>query len=210
MNPGPFLCLALWNQNERRQGATTRHQGVANEEPGVGYWKRTCLAVHGRRRAQLGGNYIYIYICTWAIPASGSLEPTWTWVIPVSGPLETKPFLCLAPWHQHEPWAILVSGSLEPKWTWVTICFSPIFSPSVFSIIWIIFDYLDYFADYVADVFGIFCWRSWTWTLFRIRFACFRIQFLPDHIMIHSCLVWFPWWLRHGAMDPIEGTSVVG
>ena len=28
--------------------------------------------------------------------------------------------------------------------------------------------------------------------------------------MIHSCLVWFPWWLRHGAMDPIEGTSFVG
>ena len=21
-----------------------------------------------------------------------------------------------------------------------------------------------------------------------------------------SCLVWFPWWLRHGAMDPTEGT----
>ena len=37
-------------------------------------------------------------------------------------------------------------------------------------------------------------------------FACFRIQFLPDHIMIHSCLVWFPWWLRHGAMEPIEAT----
>ena len=37
-------------------------------------------------------------------------------------------------------------------------------------------------------------------------FACFRIQFLPDHIMIHSCLVWFPWWLRHGAMEPFEAT----
>ena len=37
-------------------------------------------------------------------------------------------------------------------------------------------------------------------------FACFRIQFLPDHIMIHSCLVWFPWWLRHGAMEPLEAT----
>ena len=23
---------------------------------------------------------------------------------------------------------------------------------------------------------------------------------------INSCLVWFPWWLRHGAMDPFEGT----
>ena len=23
---------------------------------------------------------------------------------------------------------------------------------------------------------------------------------------IISCLVWFPWWLRHGAMDPLEGT----
>ena len=21
-----------------------------------------------------------------------------------------------------------------------------------------------------------------------------------------SCLVWFPWWLQHGAMDPLEGT----
>ena len=37
-------------------------------------------------------------------------------------------------------------------------------------------------------------------------FACFRIQFLPDHIMIHSCLVCFPWWLRHGAMEPFEAT----
>ena len=70
--------------------------------------------------------YIYIYICTWAIPASGSLEPTWTWVIPVSGPLETKPFLCLALWNQNEPWAILVSGSLEPKWTWVILVSGPL------------------------------------------------------------------------------------
>ena len=46
--------------------------------------------------------------------------------------------------------------------------------------------------------------------VFRFQSACFRIQFLPDHIMIHSCLVWFPWWLRQGAMDPIEGTSFVG
>ena len=39
-------------------------------------------------------------------------------------------------------------------------------------------------------------------------FARFRIQFLPDHIMIHSCLVWFLWWLRHGAIGPIEATPV--
>ena len=25
---------------------------------------------------------------------------------------------------------------------------------------------------------------------------------------INSCLVWFPWWLRHGAMDPFEGTQL--
>ena len=60
---------------------------------------------------------LYIYICKWAIPVSGSLEPKWTWVILVSGPLETTPFLCLALWNQNEPWAILGSGSLEPKWT---------------------------------------------------------------------------------------------
>ena len=40
--------------------------------------------------------------------------------------------------------------------------------------------------------------------------ACFRIQFLPDHIMIHSNLVWLPWWLQQGAMDPLEGTSFAG
>ena len=28
--------------------------------------------------------------------------------------------------------------------------------------------------------------------------------------MIHSCLVWFLWWLRHGAIGPIEATSFVG
>ena len=27
--------------------------------------------------------------------------------------------------------------------------------------------------------------------------------------MIHSCLVWFLWWLRHGAIGPIEATPVV-
>ena len=27
-----------------------------------------------------------------------------------------------------------------------------------------------------------------------------------SYIMIHSCLVWFPWWLRHGAMEPLEAT----
>ena len=27
-------------------------------------------------------------------------------------------------------------------------------------------------------------------------------------IMIHSCLVWFLWWLRHGAIGPIEATPV--
>ena len=26
--------------------------------------------------------------------------------------------------------------------------------------------------------------------------------------MIHSCLVWFLWWLRHGAIGPIEATPV--
>ena len=25
--------------------------------------------------------------------------------------------------------------------------------------------------------------------------------------MIHSCLVWFPWWLRHGAMEPLRQPS---
>ena len=28
--------------------------------------------------------------------------------------------------------------------------------------------------------------------------------------MIHSCLVWFLWWLRHGAIGPNEATSFVG
>ena len=41
-------------------------------------------------------------------------------------------------------------------------------------------------------------------------FACFRIQFLSDHIMIHSCLVRFLWWPRHGAIGPSEATSFVG
>ena len=87
--------------------------------------------------------------------------------------------------------------------------FAEIMSPIVFSIIWIISPtmspmYLDYFVTTSSPMY--FWWRSWTWKLFRIRFACFRIQFLPDHIMIHSCLVWFPWWLRHGAMEPFEAT----
>ena len=65
-------------------------------------------------------------------------------------------------------------------------------------------------------------WFIWTWQGAKPRtpinkqsnkfvsclFACFRIQFLPDHIMIHSCLVWFLWWLRHGAIGPIEATPV--
>ena len=33
-----------------------------------------------------------------------------------------------------------------------------------------------------------------------------RIQFPTDPMMDHFCLVWFPWWLQHGAMDPLEGT----
>ena len=70
--------------------------------------------------------------------------------------------------------------------------FAEIMSPIVFSIIWIISPtmspmYLDYFVKTSSPMY--FWWRSWTWKLFRIRFACFRIQFLPDHIMIHSCLV---------------------
>ena len=34
-------------------------------------------------------------------------------------------------------------------------------------------------------------------------FSSFRIT-----QMIHSCLVWFLWWLRHGAIGPIEATPV--
>ena len=85
--------------------------------------------------------------------------------------------------------------------------------------------YLDYFDNnHVADVYN-FWRRSWTWKSFRwtsivrrllrlfrcfVSNLCFRIQFLSDHIMIHSCLVWFLWWLRHGAIGPREATSVVG
>ena len=75
------------------------------------------------------------------------------------------------------------------------------------------------------------CWPSCSTALFRRKphivfemylmrlpytsydlgwFACFRIQFLSDHIMIHSCLVWLLWWLRHGAIGPSEATSFVG
>ena len=65
-------------------------------------------------------------------------------------------------------------------------------------------------------------WFIWTWQGAKPRtpinklsnkfvsclFACYRIQFLPDHIMIHSCLVWFLWWLRHGAIGTSEATPV--
>ena len=62
------------------------------------------FAVHGRRRAQLGGNYIYIYIfiymyvshsCVWLFGTNVNLGHSCVW------PIGNK--------------AILVSGSLEPK-----------------------------------------------------------------------------------------------
>ena len=45
---------------------------------------------------------------------------------------------------------------------------------------------------------------------FRSVFSLVLYQWdsVPDgfNVLILSNLVWFPWWLRHGAMDPFEGT----
>ena len=87
--------------------------------------------------------------------------------------------------------------------------FAETMSPTVLLIFWIISPmYLDYFVKTSSPIH--FWWRSWPWKPFWstsiIRRMRFRIQFLPDHVMIHSCLVWFPWWLRYGAMEPFEAT----
>ena len=39
-------------------------------------------------------------------------------------------------------------------------------------------------------------------------FACTGFSSQPIQWRINSCLVWFPWWLQHGAMDPLEGTHL--
>ena len=79
-----------------------------------------------------------------------------------------------------------------------------------------------FFRQY--HVANVFWWRFWTWRPCRrtsiiwrciVDFFCFLSNlhvsgFSSCRItqMIHSCLVWFLWWLRHGAIGPIEATPV--
>ena len=80
-----------------------------------------------------------------------------------------------------------------------------------------------YFAEIMSPMY-IFWWRSWTLKSFRRTFIIRRLHrrliCFPSNLhvtgfsswritsMIHSFLVWFLWWLRQGAIGPIEATPV--
>ena len=146
MNPGPFLCLALWNQNERRQGATLP---VTREWPTKSLVSGTenvpaLLSMGAGVRSLEATIYIYMYVshsCVWLFGTNVNLGHSCVW------PIGNK--------------AILVSGSLAPTWTlghscvWLfgtkmnlghNLFFADFFAECIF-------DYLDYFR-----LFGLFRW----------------------------------------------------
>ena len=50
------MCHTLFQRVQTTAGGhSTLHQGVANEEPGVGYCKRTCLGMHLGTLVAAGG-----------------------------------------------------------------------------------------------------------------------------------------------------------
>ena len=125
------------------------------------------------------------------------------------------------------PWCAS-SNKDRTKWTWYQCPASTDVPAPLYSLrCWFICQRLLWFL-LTCFLYSYCCWFIcqwllwfiWTWQGAKPRtpinkqsnkfvsclFACFRIQFLPDHIMIHSCLVWFLWWLRHGAIGPIEAT----
>ena len=128
------------------------------------------------------------------------------------------------------PWCAS-SNKDRTKWTWYQ-CPASTDVPALVYIFYAVGLYVNDSCDFLltCSLYSYCCWFIcqwllwfiWTWQGAKPRtpinkqsnkfvsclFACFRIQFLPDHIMIHSCLVWFLWWLRHGAIGPIEATPV--
>ena len=81
------------------------------------------------------------------------------------------------------------------------------------------------FTSTILSMFGFpsIWWRFWSrWYFWRtsiirilLRLICFPsdlhvkgLRYWWISSKIQFCLVWYPWWLRHGAMEPLEATPL--
>ena len=81
------------------------------------------------------------------------------------------------------------------------------------------------FTSTILSMFGFpsIWWRFWSrWSFWRtsiirilLRLICFPsdlhvkgLRYWWISSKIQFCLVWYPWWLRHGAMEPLEATPL--
>ena len=110
MNPGPFLCLALWNQNELRQGATlpvTREWPTKSPVSGTENVP-ALLSMGAGVRSLEATIYIYLFIYIYIYVREPFLR------LALWNQREPGSFLCLAHWKQSHSCVWLLGTKMNP------------------------------------------------------------------------------------------------